>query len=87
MGYRRVFAIAVSLVVLGVAAEYTQIYVVMVLGGFISALSDDALQVRTNALLQDMFPSEQRATLISIESFTFSMIMIIMSPLAGMFFS
>ena len=72
---------------LGVAAEYTQIYVVMVLGGFISALSDDALQVRTNALLQDMFPSEQRATLISIESFTFSMIMIIMSPLAGMFFS
>lgn len=87
MGYRSVFAVAASLVVLGVAAEYSQIYVVMVLGGFLSAFGDDALQVRTNTILQDMFPSEQRATLISIESFTFSMIMIVMSPLAGMFFS
>lgn len=33
---------------------------------------DDALQVRTNAILQDMFPSEQRATSTSIESFCFS---------------
>ena len=87
MGYSIVFAIAFSLLLLGVASDYTHLFVVMVLGGFISALSDDALQVRTNALLQDMFPSEQRATLISIESFTFSMIMIIMSPRAGMFFS
>ena len=36
--------------------------------------------------LQDMFPSEQRATLISVESFTFSCIMIVLSPLAGLFF-
>ena len=53
----------------------------------LSALADDALQVRTNTRLQDMFPSEQRATLISIESFTFSIIMIVLSPLAGWFFS
>ena len=32
-------------------------------------------------------PLEQRATLISIESFTFSIIMIVLSPLAGFFFS
>ena len=56
-------------------------------GGFAAALSDDALQVRTNKILQDMFPSEQRATLVSIESFTFSMIMILLSPLAGILFS
>ena len=49
--------------------------------------SDDALQVRTDAILQEMFPSEQRATLISMESFTFSMIMIVLSPLAGIVFS
>lgn len=87
MRYGSVFGAAVLLVLLGVAAERSGIYAVMVLGGFVSALSDDALQVRTNALLQDMFPSEQRATLISIESFTFSMIMIVLSPLAGIFFS
>lgn len=51
------------------------------------AFSDDALQVRTNTILQDSFPSEQRATLISIESFTFSVIMIVLSPLAGILFS
>lgn len=57
------------------------------LGGFAAAFSDDALQVRTNTILQDMFPSEQRATLISMESFTFSVIMVVLSPLAGILFS
>ena len=59
----------------------------MALGGFTAAVGDDALQVRTNALLQDMFPSEQRATLISMESFLFSVIMIVLSPLAGFVFT
>ena len=85
--YRSVFAIAASLVLLGVLVEHSGMYIVMALGGFIAALSDDALQVRTNAMLQERFPSEQRATLISVESFTFSMIMIILSPLAGILFS
>lgn len=85
--YRSVFMIASLLVLSGVAVEHSGIYAIMTLGGFIAAFSDDALQVRTNTILQDMFPSEQRATLISIESFTFSIIMIVMSPLAGIFFS
>lgn len=85
--YRSVFFITALLVLSGVIAEHSGIYAIMALGGFIAAFSDDALQVRTNTLLQDMFPSEQRATLISIESFTFSIIMIVMSPLAGILFS
>jgi len=85
--YRNVFAVATLLVLFGVALEHSGIYAIMTLGGFIAAFSDDALQVRTNAILQDMFPSEQRATLISIESFTFSALMILMSPLAGIIFS
>ncbi len=87
MQYRSVFAIAALLVLAGVLAEHSGAYPIMVAGGFIAALSDDALQVRTNIVLQEMFPSEQRATLISIESFTFSMIMIVLSPLAGILFS
>lgn len=59
----------------------------MTLGGFIAAIGDDALQIRTNAILQDMFPSQQRATLTSVESFSFSVIMIILSPLAGILFT
>ena len=85
--YRNIFVIAALLVLCGVFLEHSGMYMIMTSGGFIAALSDDALQVRTNTMLQDMFPSEQRATLISIESFTFSMIMIVLSPLAGILFS
>jgi len=85
--YRSVFIIAAMLVLTGVLAEHSGSYLIMTAGGFLAALGDDALQVRTNTILQDLFPSQQRATLISIESFTFSMIMIVLSPLAGVLFS
>ncbi len=85
--YRHILVCAALLVLSGVIAEHSGMYVLMTLGGFAAAFSDDALQVRTNTILQDMFPSKQRATLISIESFTFSVLMIVMSPLAGILFS
>lgn len=85
--YRVIFAIATTTILTGILLEHTGLYVVMALGGFLASMADDALQVRTNTRLQNMFPSEQRATLISIESFTFSVIMIVLSPLAGLFFS
>lgn len=85
--YRTVFIITGLLVLAGIGLERSGIPLLMTAGGFIAALADDALQVRTNTRLQDMFPSEQRATLISIECFTFSIIMIVLSPLAGWFFS
>lgn len=85
--YKHVFAISAILVLFGVLSEHSTVCLVVMIGGFLSAMGDDALQVRTNAKIQDMIPSEQRATLTSIESFTFSMIMIVLSPLAGIVFS
>lgn len=85
--YKYVFAMTLLLVAVGIFAEHSPFYWVMALGGFIAAAGDDALQVRTNALLQEMFPSEQRATLTSLESFSFSIIMVVLSPLAGFFFT
>lgn len=85
--YRTVFLLSALLVVVGLFAEHSSMWFIMTLGGFLSAMGDDALQVRTNAKIQDMLPSEQRATLTSIESFTFSIIMIILSPLAGIVFT
>lgn len=87
LSYRYVFCISSVMVLAGIVAEHSPMYAVMALGGFIAAVADDALQVRTNVLLQDMFPSEQRATLTSLESFTFSVIMIVLSPLAGFAFT
>lgn len=85
--YKNTFLIASFLVFIGYTFEHSSIYLIMVFGGFLSALADDALQVRTNAKIQDMIPSEQRATLTSVESFLFSSVMIVLSPLAGIFFS
>ena len=85
--YVNVFIICSVGVLVGVLLEHSGVAAIMVLGGFISAMADDAIQIRTDAKLQDMFPSQQRATLISISSFTFSVIMIVLSPLAGYFFS
>ena len=84
---RTVFIVSVLVIAAGIGLEHSGLYALMTLGGFVAALADDALQVRTNTMLQDMFPSEQRATLISMESFTFSMVMIVLSPLAGIFFT
>ena len=85
--YKAVFIFTATLVAAGVLLEHSASFVIMALGGFIAATGDDALQVRTNAKLQDMFPSEQRATLTSVESLSFSVIMIILTPLAGALFS
>ena len=40
-------------------------------------------EVRTDILLNDMIPSRQRATLMSVNSFVFSMIMIVLSTVFG----
>lgn len=85
--YATVFSIAAGLVLSGLIAEHSPSCLLMAVGGFLAAVGDDALQVRTNAKLQDMFPSEQRATLTSVESFVFSAVMIVLSPLAGFVFS
>lgn len=59
----------------------------MVAGGFAANVFDDLLQVRTDSLLNGQFPSSQRATLVSVSSLCFSLVMIGMSPLAGGFFA
>lgn len=87
VGYKVIFAVTSALVLTGIFAEHSRSFIIMAIGGFIAAVGDDALQVRTNAKLQKMFPSEQRATLTSVESFTFSVIMIVLSPLAGFVFT
>ena len=56
---------------------------IMVIGGFVGSFADDFLEVRTDIILNDMIPSEQRATLISVNSFTFSIVMIFMSTFMG----
>jgi hypothetical protein len=60
---------------------------VLTASGLAAGLLDDALQLVSDKRLNDRFPSAQRATLVSVSSMTFSLFMIPLSPLFGMFFS
>lgn len=84
---KKLFAICIALAFAGFIAEFTGAWYLMALGGFIAAFADDLLQIRSDITLNSMVPSAQRATLISVNSFCFSCVMIIMSPVAGWIFS
>ncbi len=76
---------------LGVTACFvtglTELPVLMVIGGFLSSMFDDMIQIKTDVKLNSVVPSEQRSTLISVSSFLFSCVMIVMSPIVGVIFS
>ncbi len=81
--YRRVAAFCAAGIAGALALSLWETPMVMALGGFLGNFFDDLLQVRTDALLNERFPSAQRATLVSLSSLTFSLVMIAMSPLMG----
>lgn len=55
----------------------------MALGGFLAVAGDDCLQILTDARLNRGLPSDQRATLVSVSSLCFSLVMVALSPLMG----
>lgn len=77
--------------VIGVAIAFATVFSgnvwLIIIGGFVGAFFDNFLEVRTDVVLNEMVPSDQRATLMSINSFMFSVIMIVLSPLFGIIFS
>ena len=83
----RLFAVCITLALSGLLSEFTGIWYIMTIGGFLTAFADDLIQIRSDIALNQMVPPEQRATLMSVNSFCFSCIMIVMSPLAGYIFS
>ncbi len=84
------FGKLVVICALGVSAGFmtglTELPMLMVIGGFMSSMFDDMIQIKTDVVLNGSIPSEQRSTLISVSSFLFSCVMIVLSPLAGFLF-
>ena len=85
--YGRVFAVSAITVASCVSAALLPVPAVMIAGGFLAALCDNFLEVRSDVRLNEMVPAGQRATLISVSSLCFSGVMIVLSPLFGMVFS
>lgn len=81
--YRQVAVMCILGIAGGLALSLHTMPLVMIMGGFVGNFFDDMLQVRTDALLNERFPSAQRATLLSVSSLTFSLVMIPVSPLMG----
>lgn len=81
--YRSISLVCVLGVGIGLALSLGTVPGMMILGGVVGNLFDDLLQVRTDALLNERFPSSQRATLVSVSSLCFSVVMILMAPLMG----
>ena len=85
--YRRIAVIATIGVAIAFSTIFSGNYYLMIIGGFIGGFSDNFIQVRSDILLNTMIPSDQRATLMSVNSFAFSMVMIVLSPIFGILFS
>lgn len=52
-------------------------------GGFLAGGLDDLLAVRTDVALNELVPSAQRATLVSVSSLVFSLVMLAVAPAMG----
>ena len=81
--YKKYIIISSIGVIFAFAMIFTELPYVMILGGFAGSFFDDFIEVRTDIILNEMIPSEQRVTLISVNSFMFSLVMIVMSTLMG----
>lgn len=73
-------------VALGALGGMSESALLMCIGGFAANLCSDLLEIRTDALLNERFASGQRSTLLSVASLVFSLVMIVLSPLAGLLF-
>lgn len=56
---------------------------IALLGGILAQGFDSLLDIRLDASLNEDFPSDQRATLVSVSSMVYSLLMIAFSPLSG----
>ncbi|MBP5265217.1 MAG: MFS transporter [Lachnospiraceae bacterium] len=85
--YRAIAGINLAGVAFTIGMLLTGKWYLILIGGFVASFSDSFLEVRTDVVLNNMIPSEQRATLMSIKSFTYSLVMILLSPVFGWLFS
>lgn len=85
--YRSVFICAAAAVTLCLLGSFVRLPALMALCGFTAALFDSLIEVRSDVQLNQMIPSEQRATLLSASSLCFSVIMMLLSPALGKLFS
>jgi MFS family permease len=84
--YKTIGVVTLIGAIIAFLSIYTRNPYLMIVGACIGSFSDSFIEIRTDVVLNNMIPSEQRATLMSINSFTFSVVMIVLSPIFGWIF-
>lgn len=87
LSYRALALLCGSGVLLGILLASASWLPAALAGGFLAGMLDDLLDVRSDVVLNEMVPSCQRATLVSVSSLVFSLVMLVVAPLLGAFFS
>lgn len=83
LSFRVTFAVSGGFMALGVLLCGLPAVPLCVVGGFTMFLFDEVICTVTEARLNHMFPSEQRASLVSVFSMCFSLSMFVLSPVLG----
>ncbi len=81
--YRTAAVFSCAAIACGYLMAASNMLPLMAAGGFLAVAGDDCLQTLTDARLNQGLPSDQRATLISVSSMCFSLMMVVLSPLTG----
>lgn len=85
--YSQISLLCITGTLIGFCCNFSSIPFLMCAGSFLLNFTDDLLEIRTDIILNERFPSSQRATLVSVSSLCFSTVMIVLSPVAGVIFS
>lgn len=87
MRYRSLALLCGGGVLIGTCLASTSWLPAVLAGAFLAGVLDDILDVRSDVRLNEMVPSCQRATLVSVSSLVYSLVMLVVSPLLGALFS
>lgn len=74
-------------VLIGTCLASTSCLPAVLVGAFLVGALDDILDVCSDVRLNEMVPSSQRATLVSVSSLVYSLVMLVVAPLLGAVFS
>lgn len=77
------YAAVAALVGIGTVAAGAASMVPAICGAMLAAAAMDAWMLHLQKTLNDLYPSDQRATLVSVNMMAYSVLMIIASPLVG----
>lgn len=85
--YRSLALLCGGGILIGTYMASTSLLPAVLTGAFLTGALDDILDVRSDVRLNEMVPSCQRATLVSVSSLVFSLVMLVVAPLLGALFS